>query len=184
MSIKSYLGKILAANPTNPRDSLAQSVILIISETDDLTAGIQINRPFVELTVSMISDQVGLWVDSNDSVYYGGNQGTSKIHVVHSLDWQGLSTQQISSDLAVTNDISVLSALSRHQGPTQFRACAGFWLWDRAVLQDQIENKNSPKYRWELVDGTIDAIFDLGSRSDHWNEIIERSAQIQINSWF
>lgn len=186
MPKKSYIGKLIAANPLNPKDSLNHSVVLIVTHTDEVCYGLQINKPMQTMTVADISDQVGIYVPSQDPIYIGGGSQPNKIHVVHSNDWAGLTTVKVNDEISVTNDISVLAALSRGEGPEYFKACAGFCYWDAEQLMEQIEAKSDVrvKHRWEYVAASLDNVFDSGNNLDHWHKVIEEAARHQVSAWF
>lgn len=182
---KSYLGKILAANPNNPSDSLEKSLILVVTHTRSMVLGLQINRPLPEFTMSALGDQIGIFLDSDETVFYGGTQHPNKIHVVHSNDWAGITTIQINEEISVTNDISVLAAISRNEGPEYFKACAGFWAWENRRLEDQIQNKHcKDPHRWELIDASSELIFGSGIYDEHWHKVLEAVAREKVNAWF
>lgn len=185
MPKKSYVGQLIAANPLNPKDNLNHSVILIVTHTPDLALGLQINRPLFDLNLAEVSDQVGIFVDSQEPVYHGGNMGPNKIHVIHSNDWSGLTTVQITDQLSVTNDISVLAALSQGEGPEFYRACAGFCAWESGQLDAQITAKpnSTVKHRWEIAPATMENVFDSGANLDHWHRVIEAAAREQVSNW-
>lgn len=185
MPKKSYVGKLLVANPLNPKDSLNHSVILVVTHTPELALGLQINKPMLDLNLSDVGDQVGIYLDSTEPIYYGGNMNPNKIHVVHSSDWSGLTTIPLTKKLSVTNDISVLAALSQGEGPECYKACAGFWAWEGGQLEEQIESKISKvQHRWEAVPATMDNVFDYGTHLDHWHRVIEDAAKHQVSAWF
>jgi putative AlgH/UPF0301 family transcriptional regulator len=184
MPSKSYLGHLLAANPSNPRDSLSNTVILVCSNTPRLTFGLQVNQPLPDLTVGEIISGLGLYHESEQPIYHGGNLKTEKIHVVHSTDWMGMTSQNITPDLAITSDISVLTAMCAGEGPTQFRACAGFWAWEPGTLERQMDPKSTNvNHRWESVPATPELIFDQPSQ-DHWHNILAACVQHQTSMLF
>lgn len=178
------IGSLLAANPLNPRDNLSQSVILVVTHSDELTLGLQLNRPLMEMNLQLVGEQVGIQLDLDDSVYFGGPMNPNKIHMVHSSDWQGLTTVQITDSISVTNDISVLTALARGEGPEYYRACAGFWAWQAGQLESQLRSEKGTLHRWEYTQATIETVFEQGSNRDHWQSVIAAAARDQIESWF
>jgi putative transcriptional regulator len=185
MTKKNYQGYLLAANPSNPRDGLDRAVILILSHTHDTAIGLQINMPFDTLTIDSISENLGIAIDSTDSVYQGGSNNVNKISVVHSTDWTGMSTILLTEHLAVTNDISVLAAISRGEGPEYFRACAGYWMWDSRQLEDQLDPKTNQRtrYKWEAVPAKPSDVFDCNG-GDQWRTVLEACARHQVAAWF
>jgi putative transcriptional regulator len=178
-------GHLLAANPSNPRDELDRAVILLTSHTSGSSVGLQINRVLPELSLANIANNIGIWIDDDHPVYCGGSVGVNKIHVIHTNDWQGHTTVRITKDLCVTNDISVLAAISRGEGPDQIRACAGFWLWEDGQLDQQLGNTPAEfdRYKWETVPATIENVFEsLGI--EQWHNTLEASARMQVSLWF
>jgi putative transcriptional regulator len=185
MPKKSFQGHLLVANPNNPRDELSRAVVLLVTHTNDKCVGIQINNPVTDPDLQTISANIGIDFTGSDPLWYGGSVGTNKIHVVHSTDWSGLSTIKINDEISVTNDISVLAALSRGEGPNLFRACAGYWVWEDGELDHQLDPKNTDRttHKWETVEATVDNVFD-GEGPEQWRKVIEESARQQVSSWF
>ena len=179
-SKKKYPGYLLAANPQNPRDDqLSQSLILVISHTDRVAVGLQINNPVEDMDLQTVARNIGMEFASNAPLYYGGLHAVNKIHVIHSNDWQGLSTVKINDELSVSNDISVLAAIAEGCGPERYRACAGFWHWDDRRLDNQLDPRwRVEPHKWELIPATADLIFD-GEGPDQWQAALEASAQWQ-----
>lgn len=182
----SYAGQLLAANPLNPKDSLENGVILVVSHATEYSLGLQINRPLTDFTIGEVGAQVGLFIDLDDPVYYGGNITTNKIHIIHSNDWSGLTTIKINDEISVTNDISVLVAMSKNEGPEYFRACAGFWGWESGQLENQLSAipNQRVRHRWEPVTATLENVFGQADQDDHWRSVLNEAARERVSSWF
>jgi putative transcriptional regulator len=186
MAKKRYTGHLLIANPSNPRDELEKSVIMIVTHTENLGVGIQINNPHQDLILAKISGNIGILYQGSEPVYYGGNINQNKIHVVHTLDWRSVSTVALTKEIGITNDISVLAAISQGQGPRYFKACSGYWLWEDGRLDVQLDPKNTldhEPHKWEVVPATVGNVFRT-STDQMWGKSIEESAKYRINSWF
>lgn len=186
MSItQSYQGSLLVANPNNPKDSLHQSVILLLVHTKSTAIGVQINRPVKSLTMKSLAKNQGLSLKSDQPIWYGGNVDSSKIHVVHSSDWSCDTTMKVNDAISVTNDSAILTAISQDQGPTHYRACAGYWLWEKSLLDLQLTYPQDDDIRhdWETLPATIDAVFE-DSVIDQWLNNLEDCARHKINTWF
>lgn len=182
---RSLVGHILAAGPLNPRDNLDHSVILVVKHDHTKSFGLQLNRPIADFTLRDVGDQMDIFLDCDDSIYYGGSIGASKIHVIHTNDWSGLTTVRVTDQLSVTNDTSVLEAISRGDGPAQFKACAGIWGWDAGKLDAQVDARpeDTVRYRWESVVATPELVFNTDSFLDQWHSAVEASARQQASSW-
>jgi len=179
---KSLQAHLLAANPNNPDDDLGRSVILLTSYTASISIGLQINRMLSNITLPGVANNLGIWYEGNDSVYYGGNSGVNKIHIIHSSDWSGPTTIKLSNDISITNDITILAAISQGEGPELYRACAGHWVWENGDLTRQLENRDS-LHKWEPVPATMENIFSLDGY-EQWRSILEESARHQVAHWF
>lgn len=181
---KKYPGYLLVANPNNPRDELSKSVILIASHTEKMAIGLQLNNPLEDIDLQTVAGNIGIDYPEKDPLFYGGNISMNKIHVVHSNDWRGLSTVRLNEHLSVTNDISILAALSRGEGPEFFRACAGYWLWDNGMLDDMLDPRSTQDpHKWEIVPSTLDNAF-YSEGPDQWREVLDQAAKHQVSSWF
>jgi len=84
MKHKRYTGHLLISNPSNPDDELKRSVILVVTHTDEIAIGLQINLENEETNLANVSQSVGINYTGNEPLYYGGNMSTNKIHIVHS----------------------------------------------------------------------------------------------------
>jgi putative AlgH/UPF0301 family transcriptional regulator len=183
-----FTGHLLASSPALYQNDEPQKVILIISHIDHLAVGIQINQEIMGQTLQAVSGRLGIPIEGSDPLWRGGNLGTDKIHVIHSTDWSGITTVKLTDDVAVTSDISVLTALSRNDGPSKFRACAGFYSWTNSELMDSlginaagIERKQTD---WEMVPANEELVMDDISGDDQWLCVLEASASYQSTKWF
>jgi putative transcriptional regulator len=182
---KKFPGHLLVSNPTNPRDNLYNSVILLLNHTKDTAVGLQINNPLESMNLEDISASSNIdYPNTSDTVFLGGNNAVNKIHIIHSLDWFGRSTMSLNDELAITSDTSILLALSEGRGPSQFRACAGHWHWYNGMLDRMLNDKDkSVSHRWLVAPSTSDIIF-TGQGDDQWTAALELAAHHQVSNWF
>lgn len=179
----SLLGKLLVANPLNPKDGLDHSVIMIVSYSPSVSMGLRLNLPQKNLRFGSIFHQLGLSYSGDDPVYHSGNLNSDKIQVVHSLDWRGFSTVELAPGLGLTQDLSVITALSRDQGPEHFRACAGLLSWIDGSLDQQLNPLNQTLHKWELTTATVESVFAYDEMTQ-WHYCVEATAREQVNRWF
>jgi putative AlgH/UPF0301 family transcriptional regulator len=179
-----YQGLVLAANPLNPKNRMEKSVILVMNQIGSAIIGLQLNNQIADLQFNDVIRNLGFWSATNPSVYFGGNLGPNRLHLVHSLDWSSLTTVVVNNQIGVTSDISILAAISEHQGPEYFRACAGYWSWGDELLSQQIDSVNNPdqEYKWECTEADIENVFEY-NEEDQWNHIIMKSTELQIKKW-
>lgn len=184
MSKKKYPGYLLVSNPNNPRDELSKSVLLVVNHAGNLGIGLQINNPLTDVDLQTVAENIGMDFPTNDPVWYGGNVAVNKIHVVHSNDWKGMTTVKLNDEISVTNDISVLAAISRGEGPRFYRACAGYWIWEDGRLDQMLDPKNTEEtHKWEIAPATVTSVFN-GEGPDQWRIALEKAAKYQVDVWF
>lgn len=181
----SHKGHLLVAHPNNPRDELSRAVILVIAHTYSRSMGIQINNPLANPNLQSICENIGIEFPYESPLYLGGNVANNKIHVIHTSDWNSTSTIMLNKDIYITSDISVLAALSRGEGPSQYRACAGFWAWDDGELDRQLNHKFADRnqYNWELIKASDQNVFDDEGPAQ-WRKVLEECASTKIDKWF
>jgi putative transcriptional regulator len=184
MTKKKYPGYLLVANPNNPRDELSKGVLLCVNHAGNLAIGLQINNPLEDIDLQHVADNLGMESSVNAPLWFGGNISQNKIHVVHSNDWRGLSTVKMNDEISVTNDISVLAAIARGEGPRYYRACAGYWLWDDGRMDRMLNPraKDEP-IKWEIAPATLESIFD-SEGPDQWRAVLDKAAKYQVDAWF
>lgn len=186
MPKKSLVGQLAVANPLNPTDGQEFAVTLIVSDDREATVGVQINRPIPRLNLGMVCQRVGIKTTRTDPIYRGGRVNSGKIYVIHSVDWQSETTCQITDDLSITNDLSILRAINSGSGPQHFRACAGFWIWPPRQLWQQIiaGPVSEAEHRWETINGTAQRIFESGQHLDQWHNIMEQVARQHVDRFW
>lgn len=183
-----FPGYLLVANTNNPRDEMHRGVILLVNHTDNVAVGIQLNNMLTNMTLKEIAVNTGIeWdgeFDEADPLYYGGSANSTRVHVIHTPDWRGHSTVMINSEIAVTNDISILAAISRGEGPSQYRACAGHWIWDTDELDMELDpHQKRVAHKWEIAPATSELVFDYEG-PDQWRQALLESAHHSAAQWF
>jgi putative AlgH/UPF0301 family transcriptional regulator len=183
-----YPGYLLIANTNNPRDEMHRGVILVVNHNEHLAVGIQINNQLTNMTVKEVAVNTGMeWetdYETAEPLYYGGSHNSGRVHVIHTPDWRATSTVMINSDLAVTNDISILAAISRGEGPAKYRACAGHWLWNSDALDAELDPRQKRvTHKWEIAPATADLVFDYEG-PDQWRQALLESAHHSAAQWF
>lgn len=182
-SPKNYIGQLLAANPSNPQNNqLNKGVILITGQIYSTIIGLQINNVIPSLSINDVIENLGFWIDGEYPVYYGGNLGTNKLHIVHSSDWSGMTTRAVTNSISVTSDISILAALSENEGPKLWRACAGHWSWNQYLLEQQLSIDPDQEYKWEICPATIKFVF-YHQEQQQWEKVMTNAAQQAVSDW-
>jgi len=163
------VGQLLVSSPKNARDSLHQSVLLVTLQENKLITGLQINARLAQPDLSLVASEMGLTHQQpEDPLWYGGNIGNSRIHIIHSLDWASANTLIINDKIGVTNDVGVLMAISQRVGPKQYRACSGHWCI------------NGTHHHWETCPASPELVFSDNHYSQHWHQCLAASVKNSI----
>lgn len=183
---QTYRGYLLAAHPKRPDPYLRRSAILIIDHDATGAIGLQINKSFTnDVSFNTVMQNVGLPNTKDQPLYNGGTESTNRIHVIHSLDWYSQSTVKVTDNIGISNDISVLAAISEGTGPEHFRVVAGFTKWLPGHLNGEIlgEDPWNIYHTWTFVPAEIETVFELDDL-DQWHKIISESGRMQVDTWF
>lgn len=182
--VKNYSGYLLAAHPSRAGNHLNQSVIFVFKHDRSGAIGLQINRPFYgDTNLGTVMENLGIYADfSNEPLYVGGEVGSNRVYVLHSLDWFSSSTLKFDNDLGVSGDVSVISAISQNQGPDQYRAVAGYVVWPPGMLEEELESVD-PETSWIAVPAEAELVFDHEG-NDQWKQVLIRAGQYHIDNWF
>lgn len=185
MGIRKFVGDLAVANPSNPQDEYEKSVFFITSYDDDVVVSFRINQTRPDTNLSLIARDLGIKYYRTDPVYIGGNYSTNKIHMIHSLDWKGISTVPITKDIGITQDISILVALAENDGPQYYKACAGYEHWDTEVFKHQLSKKvvNGIPHKWEIVQSSLENMF-LIEDDFIWGQCLQTSIVNKVQQFF
>ena len=183
---QNYTGFLIAAHPKRTDTNLRRGSILIIDHDTSGAIGLQINRSYTNnVTVDSVMRNIGLSIDGDQPLYNGGTESTTRIHIIHTLDWFSPTTNKLTEQIGISSDLSILTAISRHEGPTQFRAVAGFTRWLPGHLEGEIlgEAPWNINQSWSFARAEPDLVFDY-TDIDQWHKIIAVSSKQQVSNWF
>ena len=152
-------GKLLVAMPgmTDPR--FARSVVCICAHSGDGSMGLVINRPLPELRLRDLLSRLELAPgDAPDlPVHYGGPVESGRGFVLHSSDYHvDGATLRVTSSLAMTATLEVLSDFSAGKGPERALMALGYAGWAPGQLEAEfLENG------WLSVDSDCELVFQV-----------------------
>lgn len=181
MSRTNYQGKLLIANPLVVDSSLNESVFVVVDQSNVSINTICINKTFNNSNNMFNDVMMSLGLNSSyceSELYVGGVESRNRIFLLHSMDWSGLTTVQLTDDIGFTSDISILTALSENQGPEYFKPCAGFNRWDLKDVEKDLKNS-----KFSITDANIEICFEVGDL-DMWKSALYFSAKQQVDKWF
>lgn len=170
LDVTNSVGNIIVVGPSDCREYIAGGVILLTHVIDDMVVGLRMDHIIDGVDLWSIMKNLG-FSGVSGLVYFGGMNGSMRLHLIHSLDWESSSTVRVCDDVGVTSDVSILRAISDGVGPRKFRACAGHWKWDFEYLNDQLsgcmvsEDGVERFSRWGCIEGDSDLIFNYSGRN-------------------
>jgi putative transcriptional regulator len=183
---QNYTGYLLAAHPKRADPILRRGTMLVIDHDDSGAIGLQINKPYTSsVTLNSVMKNVGLHVENDQALYNGGPESTNRIHIIHTLDWFSSTTNKITDQIGISSDLSVLTAISLDNGPTYFRAVAGFTRWLPGHIEGEIlgEDPWAINHSWSFVPADPETVFGY-TDIDQWHKVISDSSRQQVSSWF
>jgi putative transcriptional regulator len=182
---QSYTGFLLAAHPKRTDPFLRRGVMLVIDHDSNGAIGLQINKSFVnDITFNNVMQNMGLDLDQDQPLYNGGIEATNRIHIIHTLDWYSPTTNKVTDQIGVSNDVSVLTAISEGDGPAYYRAIAGFTRWLPDQLDGEImgEDPWTINHSWSFAMAEPEFVFGFDD-IDQWHKVIAESSKIQVANW-
>ncbi len=183
---QNYNGYLLASHPKRADSTLRRSTMLIIEHDPTGAIGLQLNKPYTNtVTFNSVMHNVGLKTDNDQPLYNGGSESTNRIHIIHTLDWFSPTTNKVTDQIGISSDLSVLTAISQNQGPSHYRAIAGFHRWLPGHLEGEIfgESPWTINHSWSFIPALPEILFGY-TDVDQWHKIITDSSRQQIANWF
>ncbi len=167
----SLVGKFLVSTPHMEDSLFFKTIILICGQDEHGVVGLILNRPLytpslrdllIELKLSTISSQ------TSSRINFGGPVDTSRGFVLHTPDYKGPDTLEMSVDgqeFCLTNRIDVLAHISEGRGPQKFLFLLGYTGWETSQLDQELRENI-----WLLTDGKKDFIFEKEA-SSQWDTL-------------
>ncbi len=136
-------GQLLIAMPGISDPRFERAVILICAHDPEHAMGLAVNDPVAGLTVPDLLDK--LEVKSTielppDPVLLGGPVERERGFVLHTTDYDGEFSLQVSPNVALTATREVLEAMASHNGaPSKSLLALGYAGWGAGQLEDEIK---------------------------------------------
>ena len=181
----SLAGQILVSQPKNMSPHFAKGVVLIVQHGINGAWGVMLNKEAITIDMPTVMRAAGIDYQGNQRVYLGGPVEPARVHVVHSMDWFSSSTLQITPDLGITGDLSVLAAISQGEGPSLWRVGVGLAAWSAGQLEGEQSGIApwTPDHRWLTAPATPEVCL-TGSGEEQWQRAISHCVNNQIASLF
>ena len=156
-NVEKYAGSLLISSPVcSVRDPYYRSVVLVAQHSAQGSWGMVLNRPSRRLSISDVMSSAGIESDNSEKIFLGGPVEPSRVHVVHSLDWESESTLRVTDNIGITGDKTILAALACNDGPKHYRVGIGLTVWVAGQIEKEVREAN---VKWVISDSTLDGAF-------------------------
>jgi putative transcriptional regulator len=130
-------GVILVSPPLMVDKRFQESVILICEHDPEGTWGICLNRP-LDHTVRTLFSGVGLSVDLDLDIFWGGPVSPGVIWMMHDSSWSMTNTVAVTDEWSMTSHRQMFDQLILGNQPEWYRVFSGFSAWQPSQLAAEI----------------------------------------------
>ncbi|MBQ7413403.1 MAG: YqgE/AlgH family protein [Alphaproteobacteria bacterium] len=137
----SLIGQFLIAVPGIDDVRFNRSVIYVFAHSPTEGAkGLVINKPAEKLFLRDILAQLNLAGRDSDfaPLLLGGPDKITSGFILHSTDYQTLSTHAVTDDIALTATQDILHDIAVGKGPSEYLMTLGCATWQRGQLEDEL----------------------------------------------
>jgi putative transcriptional regulator len=163
-------GKLLLAMPGIGDPRFERAVIAVCSHDAEGALGIGIGQTVPQIRLHGLLKQFDIATDHVPDVvvYHGGPVEPQRGFVLHSLDWGGQGTVQVSNRWGLTGTIDVLRVIGTPQGPSRWLVALGYAGWGPEQLDGEMQ-----RHGWHVTDGDDQLLFE-GEVSERWTNAFAR----------
>lgn len=190
---KSLAGNILVAQPKSTNSHFQKSVILVAQHGPAGAWGVVVNKDAKQLSLQNVMLAAGIDYPEklaripgkSGPVFLGGPVEQTRVHVVHSLDWFSSSTIEITPELGITGDVSILASIAADEGPEMWRIGVGLAAWSAGQLDGEQSGLSpwTPDHNWLTCPATTDLVL-AGGGEEQWQRAIDACVNSKISELF
>ncbi len=150
-------GQLLLALPGIGDPRFEKAVIAMCKHDEEGAMGIGIGRILPRIRLHDVLKQVDIKPGDapNVAVHSGGPVEQQRGFVVHSLDWSGEGSLQVSDRWGLSATLDILRALAAGKGPSKWLVALGYAGWSEGQLDGEMT-----RHGWHSVAGTDALLFD------------------------
>ena len=161
-------GKLLLAMPGMSDPRFERAVIAMCVHDENGAVGIGIGHKRAGLRFRGLLKQID--IDPGEApdcaVHHGGPVEPGRGFVLHSTDWGGQDSLQVTgpngTTFAMTGTIDVLKAIAEGRGPSRWIAALGYAGWQEGQLEEEMT-----RHGWFAADCNESILFDTPS-DERW----------------
>ena len=153
-------GQLLVAAPSMPDPRFARTVIFVVRHNRDGAMGLVVNRVIGIGSAARLLEGAGIDVEGMDGdarvrVHYGGPVDPRRGFVLHSGDYSGEGTLEVTNRVSITAAPQILHAIAKGKGPIQSFLAVGYAGWSSGQLESELARTD-----WMVVPSDDQLVFD------------------------
>jgi putative transcriptional regulator len=166
-------GQFLLAMPGMADPRFERAVIAMCSHDENGALGIGLGRIVPRISFHNLLEQLDIapGVAPDVPIHLGGPVEPQRGFLLHTLDWGGQESLQVSDRWALTATLDILRAIAEGRGPTRWIAALGYAGWGEGQLEDELCGNG-----WFATPGNDELLYDCDVNS-RW-ETAFRSAGV------
>ena len=156
-------GQLLLAMPGIGDPRFEKAVIAMCSHDEDGALGIGLGRiiPRIHFHDLLRELDIDPGVAPNVGIHQGGPVEPQRGFLLHSLDWGGQDSLQVSNRWVLTATLDILRAIAEGRGPSRWIAALGYAGWGAGQLEQELCGNG-----WFATEGSEQLLYecDVDSR--------------------
>ncbi len=164
-------GQILVAMPQMQDPRFKEAVIFMCGHDEQGAMGIVLNKLIDAVTLSDLLEQLNVSQEiltEDLRVHYGGPVEIGRGFVLHSSDYLGENSVEITNDIALSASTAVLNDVIQGRGPDHLLLALGYAGWSSGQLEEEILQNG-----WLTLPADASIIFDE-SPETLWRRTLEK----------
>ena len=163
----SLQGKFLISSP-NINDSIfKKSLIYIISDNEDGSMGIIVNKPAHKVNLTSLLGKSIKNTNWQPQVYFGGPVELDKGFILHTNDYENNKNHiKLDNGLILSSDFSTIKEIGLGKGPSKSILALGYTGWSSFQLHAELKKND-----WFELNLDIDIIFARNHKKK-WDQAI------------
>jgi putative transcriptional regulator len=164
-------GQLLVAAPSMGDPRFRETVIVMVRHSRDGAMGLIVNRPVGEQPMADLLQAFGddaSKAEGNVPIYLGGPVQKELAFVLHSTDYRGTGTMDVTGEIAVTANRDVIHDIAAKTGPRKFLLMFGYAGWAPGQLEGELAAN-----AWYTAPIDPALVFDI-PRDKVWERATER----------
>ena len=129
---------LLIAPPGIPDPRFRNTVLMLTHDHEGGSFALCVNRE-TNHSLSDIVEDLGLDIEINFPLYWGGPVSPSTIWMLHSSEWSTENTVEINDEWSMTSSLDMFELLAEGYYPKHFRILFGYCSWAPGQLQSELE---------------------------------------------